>query len=62
MFGFAKTRPTLNASDVARWLAKHARDVAANSREDAVLFARASLALSSEQERLQLLVGEVLRQ
>lgn len=49
MFGFAETRPQLDASDVARWLAKHARDVAANNREEAMLYARASLALSGEQ-------------
>lgn len=64
MFGWLKagSRPQLSADEVAAWLAQHARDVRASSVEDAMLFARTSLALSHERERRAALVEDVLRQ
>lgn len=62
MFGFGKVQRELSAGEVARWLARHARDVSSNSREDAMLYGRASLALSTEQERQVALVNDFLAQ
>jgi len=62
MFGFGKQDRELSAADVAKWLAKHARDVQSNSREDAHLYARTSLALSTEVERQVALVNDFLAQ
>lgn len=47
MFGFAKVEK-LSASDVARWLAKHAGEVRGVDAGHAMLYAKASLALSDE--------------
>lgn len=62
MFGFGKVQRELSAGEVAQWLAKHARDVRTNSTEDAMLYGRASLALSTEQERRVALVNDFLSQ
>jgi hypothetical protein len=46
MFGF-KTRE-LEASEVARWLAKHAGKVRTTDARQAMLYAKAAMALSAE--------------
>jgi hypothetical protein len=65
MFGWRKGgggQSQLAAADVARWLAKHAREVKSIDRESGILFFRASMALDAEQERHRLLVGDTIRQ
>lgn len=62
MFGFKRAEQVLSCREVAQWLAKHARDVRTNSSEDAMLYGRASLALSTEQERQVALVNDFLAQ
>lgn len=63
MFGFNKpVVRELSCHEVAQWLARHARDVSSNCREDAMLYGRASLALSTEQERQVALVNDFLAQ
>lgn len=62
MFGFGKVQRELSCNEVAQWLAKHARDVKPSCREDALLYGRASLALSTEQERQVALVNDFLAQ
>lgn len=62
MFGFGKAQRELSCNEVAQWLAKHARDVRTSSTEDAMMYARTSLALSSEHERHVALVNDFLAQ
>lgn len=63
MFGWGKQAVReLSASEVAKWLARHARDVRSNSAEDSMLYARTSLALSTEHERQVALVNDFLAQ
>lgn len=45
---FGRKSRELSSGDVARWLAVHAKEVRASSERDAVLYAKAAMALSSE--------------
>lgn len=62
MFGFGQNKRQLSAHEVAQWLTQHARDVRANSLEDASTYAAAAQLLATEHERRVALINDFLAQ